>query len=433
MSQQNLFNLEAERAVLGSVMMDNSRIRQVRKIITLPSFFYNTFHTRLYSKILQMSDANVPFDIVTLQNQLAKSGDGQPNDVEYLVAVSGAVPTPGNAVHYANIVKECYIRRSYVDLSGKLAEAEDDKKPVILQKLNDLKVNLRDEPDLKTFLEEGLEAMEKRFAGHEMDTGVRELDRYMGGINRKLLTVIGAETNHGKTALAIQLAWRNIEKGKRVHYYTYDLAAQHIYMRLCLHAGGLPTDVLWKSFGITPEMRADKLAEVRAIGESIAEKHGADVLLKEFTILEDMETDMLAKPDIVIIDYLQKSVNWWKLGRESWGEQDRWERYISRVKEMGNRFNCAIVALSQFHRPQEKKTRKTEKPELSSFKGSGSIEQGAQVCVLLDWEYHRDNSKPMNEIHFRVAKNSFGITSGWRSLHFDAPRQHFAMFEEREQ
>jgi replicative DNA helicase len=433
MAQDNLYNMEAERAVLGAMMMDNAQVRKVRRILLLPSFFYATFHTRLYKKILQMTDANVPCDIVTLQSNLAQDTDKQPNDIENLVVINEAVPTASTAVHYANIVKECYIRRSYVSLSDQLANASDDRKHAVLDQLNDLKGMFRDEPDLKSFLEEGLDAMKKRFDGYEMGTGIRLLDGFMNGISRKIFTVIGAETNHGKTALAVQLAWHNINKGKKIHYYTYDLSAQHIFMRTCLFAGGQPTDVLWKSFGITPEMRDDKMAEVRAIGESVAEKHSGNFLLKEFTTLEDMETDMLAKPDIVIVDYLQKSVNWWRSGRDSWGEQDRWERYISRLKEMGNRFNCAIVALSQFHRPPEKKTRQTQRPELSSFKGSGSIEQGAQVCVLLDWPHHRDNTKPMNEIYFRVAKNSFGITSGWTALHFDAPRQRMDMFEDKRQ
>lgn len=433
MATDNLFNLEAERAVLGSMILDNAQIRKVRKILMLPSFFYNTFHLRLYRKILQMTDANVPCDLVTLNSNMVKDTDKQPNDVENLFAIGEAVYTASSAVHYANIVKECYIRRSYVDLSGQLSNADDDKRHSVLDRINDLKGMFRDEPDLTTFLNEGLQTMEKRFEGHEMGTGIRIMDGYMNGIARKLFYVVGAETNHGKTALAIQAAWHNLDHGKRIHYYTYDLSAQHIFMRLCLFAGGQPTEILWKSFGIPPETRAEKAIEIRAIGESIIEKHGANFLLKEFTTLEDMENDMLAHPDIVIVDYLQKSVNWWRAGRDSWGEQDRWERYISRLKEMGNRYNCAIFALSQFHRPQEKKTRKTERPELSSFKGSGSIEQGAQVCVLLDWPYHRDNTKPMNEIHFRVAKNSFGITSGWEAVHFDAPRQRIAMFEEHNQ
>lgn len=434
--EHTTYDLEAEIGTLGSMILNGAQVPKIKGIIPTSSYFYAAFHQIVYRVIVGMWDANIPLDIITIKDAVQKKNPLIPDIPERLMTIVEGTPTKGNGVYYAKIVKEKYLEREYMRLSGLVsshtASGDKNAQQQAVSELQKLSTLVRDPPNLNTFLDEGIEGMRKRFSGPEMDFGILRLDAFTSGLQKGLLTVLGARESHGKTAIAIQATWRTLSiSGKKVIYYSYDLAAKDIFCRMCLHGANKSTDIVWKSWGIDPAHRESEMNQLRAMGEEVAEAYKDKLLIREYNITRQIvESDLMAmRPDLIVIDYLQNALEDWGSGRKFFGEQAELRHFFTTLKDMTNKYNCATLLLSQFNRPEDR-IDASRKPELRHYKGGGYIEQAANAAILLDYEYRRNPIRSKNEIDIKVAKVTFGATSGgWFPVYFDPPTQRFNNIE----
>lgn len=433
----SLYDLEAERALLGALILNNKAMPKVKLKIPLPSHFYDTRHALIYREMMALYDVGQPWDAIILKDKLGRQGIlEQVGGVDMLMSLAESVPTTANCLYYAQIIKDAYLRREYARLHQQAASAKEQNDNEQYKKTEEdlalLATSLRDAPSLEALLQEGLDGMKKRFTFNTdgMKFGVDAIDSYTSGLIEGWLYVLGAKESHGKTAMAIQAVWRALSAGKRVIYYTFDLSARDIYCRICLHAMKKSTDVVWKSWGISTADRQEAMNGIRGMGEEIAKAYGDSLLIREYRVDRGTFRDdtIMFHPNLIVIDFLQNSLIRWQ-DRRFYGEQDRLTDYLGFLKSLATQHNACVLVLSQFSRAEDRVERE-RKPEMWMFKGGGAIEQEANVAILLDYEWKRNPARNPFEMDVKVAKVTFGASSGkYHTIRYDPSTQHFFNIE----
>lgn len=237
---------------------------------------------------------------------------------------------------------------------------------------------------------------------------------FVWGIQRKCLTVIGARTSEGKSTLAVQIAYDLALQGKTVLFLSLETTIEKIGARLfCLHnrynntkafRGGVSTEPhMWDKF-------ENDLKELPLIIN--------DLLGKSWEDIDKVITDCQLKPDVVIVDYIQTIAN-----RDGQNKLETINEYIRRFREMAIRNDFAAILCSQVNRSIAED--KLREPQLHQLKGSGFLEEHADVVYLLSWPFKaikQTDGKPLNleQLHkfiVYVAKNKDGQT-GYKKLKF---------------
>lgn len=436
---QNSFDLQAEAGLLASLIMDGNQIPRVKGIL-MPHYFYDTRHYNIFKVIMKLSFHYKQIDLVLINDKLSKDAPERKDWYELLVGIMESYATPANAMHYARIVKECWVRRETAKKADELAALCKSGKPMgeiikaqhAIPNAADI---FRNPLSLSDLAEEGLAPIDTRLTGeYEMTTGLRILNNYTLGLQRKWLYVLAAETSHGKTAMAIQMVCRNLINGKKCRYYTYDTSAAEIFLRVACYLAGETNELIWKPYKLgLADLNAirERVNNFKAVAREIAASLKDKLFIKEYTTINEIEADLADGADIVVIDYIQKAIFRQETSKyEAGNEQRIWEKYTTQLKELGNRYNCVMLVLSQYSRKADK-TNKRDRRGLYDLKQSSSIEQGANCVILLEWLWRTDESKyTMSQYEFAVPKVSSGEPLGkYKPIFFDYKRQQFADLE----
>lgn len=418
------FDLEAEQAVLGSVLLDASCLDTVMEILPSSEYFYQSNHAVIYDAMLEMSNAGLPIDFVTLLNRLRREPGFAENDGKsYLVELAQIVPSISNVETYAKIVHDKYDIRTLIVTAREILEEASEgiqEAPVLLdaaeQKIFDIRrgQNMQglkriDQTLIETFdrLDDITSPDGDQFRG--IPTGIRALDDTITGLNRSDLVLLAARPGMGKTSFALNIARHAaITCHRRVAFFSLEMTREQLASRLLsteAQVGGV-------------KLRTGKLAD----DEWSRLVEAGDVLSKAEMYFDDNSAitvpEMKAKlrrlrdVDLVVIDYLQLM---------SGGKIENRVQEISAItrnlKIMAKELNVPVLCLSQLSRESEK--RNTHRPMLSDLRDSGSIEQDADIVLFLYREgYYAntgDNEAPapdedQNSGECIVAKNRHGET-----------------------
>jgi replicative DNA helicase len=428
-------NVEAEAAVLGSILIDPQAISAVAEILR-PDDFYRDAHRIIFNAALGLYSHGNPADFVTLVDELERTGKlEQSGGIDYVTSLVNVVPTSANVEFYSRIVERSAILRRLIHVAGQIAamaysepDASDalDKAEQLLFSVSQ-RVTRADFEHIRDILDAYYDKLEHLHA-HRGDTvgiptGFTDLDKMTGGLQRSDLIILAARPSVGKTALALSLTHNAaVRFQQNIALFSLEMSKEQLAQRL------LSTDAAVDQQRLRTGYISDADDEWTRITESINRLAGTNIFIDDTPGLSLIEMRSKARRlmaeypfDLMIVDYLQLMQ-----GNGSKGEGNRQQEIseISRgLKGLARELNVPVLALSQLSRAVE--SRQSKVPQLSDLRESGSIEQDADVVMFIyrDDVYNPDTDRP-NIADIIVAKHRNGPI-GTFSLYFQASQTRF--------
>ena len=435
-------NLEAERALLGFILLDNSALNTVVEQVSREDFFSES-HRRIFQKMLELSENNRQMDVVTLSEELAQDGWLEKvGGVAYLAGLSEVVPfgTSANITEYSRIVKEKSTLRRLINISENIisrAQQEGDDAETMIDLAQGQFFEIASQKVKTGFL--GIKDIVKSSFGTidvlfdrgqrvtGIETGYTDLDNMTSGLQPSELSILAARPAVGKTALALNIsAYAAIEKRKSVGIISLEMSKEALVLRLLCAQGRIDSHKLRTGF-LNSREHWQRMS--RALGR-LAE---APLYIEDTPALSIMQIRAKARRlaaeqglDLLVVDYLQLIT-----GGGRFENRTQEVSFISRsLKGIAKELNIPVLALSQLSRAPE--GRPGHRPQLSDLRESGSIEQDADVVLFLhrpEMYRHRDNDgggdEPAGKTELNVSKQRNGPT-GQVNLVFLKP---YALFE----
>ncbi|PKL36530.1 replicative DNA helicase [Candidatus Peregrinibacteria bacterium HGW-Peregrinibacteria-1] len=412
-------SIEAEKSVLGSLMIDKNAIVKVADFLRGEDFYHDA-HRIIYQSILDLYDKRVPLDIVTLSNLLGDRGELQSiGGAVYLTTLAGEVPTATHIFQYASIVKEKSVLRRLIsagDMIKGLGYQEADDIEVLLEKaekslfavsqtfVSDRFVHVKEVLNQTYEKISDLHDPEAREKYRGVSTGFKALDNILSGLQPSDLVILAARPSMGKTALGLNMAQNIAKSGKSVGIMSLEMSKEQLVERMfCsllavdswkMRTGKMTDDDFSKIGPVMDEMNSMKIFIDDSLGNSITELKAKARRLK-------MEQGL----DFLMIDYLQLMS-----GGATTGYGSNREREISEIsralKALARDLHIPILALSQLSRAVE--SRPIKIPQLSDLRESGAIEQDADVVMMLYREDYYDEDtdrKGVTDLYIRKHRN----------------------------
>jgi replicative DNA helicase len=415
-------NLEAEMAVLGSMLLDEDAISVACELLDIGSF-YKDSHKKIFEAMLDLYNANKAVDLITLTDGLKKNGLLEEiGGVSFLTALANSVPTAANINNYVNIVKEKSILRTLIsnatrivslcyESEGNIDEVVDSAERFIFE-VSDRKTH-GTYLHLKEIVKDSIETIDilyqKKAHVTGIPTGYIDFDTKTSGLQPSDLIVIAGRPSMGKSALAIGIAeYAGVVEKIPLAIFSLEMAKEQLVQRmLCSHAKvdahKVRTGYLATSDWPRLTAAAGKLSE-------------APIFIDDSPAISVMELRAKARRlkahqdiQLLILDYLQ-------LMRGTYSAENRQQEIseISRsLKALARELSIPIVAISQLSRAVE--ARQDHRPQLSDLRESGAIEQDADVVALiLREEYYNPTADNQGMAEVIIAKQRNGPVGSLR-------------------
>jgi replicative DNA helicase len=432
---------EAERGVLGSILLDptgsidKSLARRMRA-----ESFYDRRHQLLFEQLVDMSQANIPMDAVTI-GQWLKEHDAldKVGGYDYLIELQDSTLVPAHVEHYCDIVQEKYLRRRLIEKSVETIESAylDEQEASLLigeaeGALFDLSGSGEQEvPPWKDSVRSAFTEIENRDPNQLMSgvtTGYIGLNERLGGLNNTDMVVLAARPAMGKTSLALNIA-ENAALGLHgdpvpVAVFSLEMSREQLVKRMLFSHAKLSSERMRGR-----RMTTDEHARLTRAVDTLEK---AEIYIDDTPGLEAVELRSRARRlknrygiGLIVIDYLQL-MNYSKFARE--GRQRETMAISGAVKAMAKELDVPVMVLSQLSRATE--GRGDNLPKLSDLRDSGAIEQDADVVMLLyrpSYYQQGDDRNADNLAIVDVAKYRHGSTGRVR-MSF---QREFTRFEDR--
>jgi replicative DNA helicase len=432
-------DVEAEAAVLGSILIDPDALYEVEGFLK-PGDFYRSANRWVYDAILGMRAAGTPLDVVTLIGELKRreqldeiGGDAA------LIDLLNAVPTSVNVEAYGRAVHAAAVRRGLLAAAGQIAKmAWDETRPVAdvvghaEQTLFAATADMTADGvvDARTTFDRLLDVtMERRSAGAPVigvPSGLVDLDRITGGYKKAGLYLVAGRPGMGKSAfMTSNVAHICGKLGKRVALFTLEMTAEDQTRRLTTIESGVTYDQIergqlsddeWQRFALTAGRAAEwplwiddtpgiTPTQLAAKARRLYAEHGLDV---------------------IFIDYLGLMNS----DGQAWSENDRLGKLTGALKGLAKELSVPVVTLAQLSRAVEQ--RQDKRPQLADLRDSGNLEQDADAVIFLyrDDYYNKDTDRP-NIAEADVAKHRNGRT-GMAELFWNGHLMAFRNLQTRE-
>lgn len=434
-------NLEAERSVLGALMLDKDAIIRVANVLRAGDF-YNDIHNIIYETMLDLFEKREPIDVLSLSNRLEEKGQLDTiGGSTYLASLVNSTPSSSNVAHYAKVVQKKSTLRKLIETASEIVELgyreeEDAEKLLDMaeQKLFSVsqKYLKQDFVPIKAILESAFNRIDELHKGdHQLrgvPTGYPDLNNILAGFQKSDLIILAARPSIGKTTLALDFARLIATKEKvPIGIFSLEMGADQLIDRMLAAQSGVD---LWR-------LRTGRLKtgdgddDFQRIGEAMGILSESQIFIDDTGSANIMEVRTMARRlqmehgvGLLIIDYLQLME-----GRSTGGDNRVNEiSEISRsLKQLARELNIPVIALSQLSRSVE--SRSPQIPKLSDLRESGSIEQDADIVMFL---YREDREKPdtpnKNIVEVHIAKHRNGPV-GKISLYFDEASTTFKSLE----
>lgn len=433
-------NVEAERSVLGSLLIDPDAILGIAAFLEADDFYRET-HRLIYRAIFDLHERREPADFVTVSDELERQGQlAEVGGAAYLTELINTVPTSIHAEYYARIVERTAVLRRLIAAAGQiagLAYEEDreldeivDRAETIIFGVAERRIT-RDLTPIRSILDDYYERVDYLFKHRGeligIPTGLADLDKILGGFQRSDLVIIAGRPGMGKTSLALSIALQAAHKWhKRIAVFSLEMSDEQLVQRLVSAETGIDSQRLrlgeiheeeWPLFA----QATGRLSEMPIYIDDTPALSVMQIRAKTRRLHAEYGLDM------VIIDYLQLM--------QGDGRSENRVQEISNIsrglKALARELNLPVVALSQLSRAVE--SRHDKRPILSDLRESGSIEQDADVVLFIyrDELYNQESDTP-NVADIIVAKHRSGPT-GSISTYFQKELAQFHDLELRRQ
>jgi replicative DNA helicase len=413
-------NLEAERSVLGSMLLDNDVLHEIVPILGV-SDFYRDVHQTIYQAIRDLYDEGKGIDAVTLADELIRRDQfDKIGGDETVTEIVDSVPHAANAKYYAKIVRERAISRQLIDGATEIIR-DGYSNQYTAQELLELAERKifaiaeeqiqGDTLELKDLITQAMDAIAARAesGGHTITgvgSGLIDLDDITGGFQPGQLVVLAARPSMGKTALALNICdHAAIERKTTVLCVSLEMGHQEIAERLLCARSRVDGHKLRTGMGLGNR-------EMGQLGKAFGElSKGAPIFIDDTPARNMLQITASArrlrlrsKLGLIVVDYIQLVDS--EDARES--RQEQIAKISRRLKTLARELEVPVIALSQLNRAVE--SREDRRPRMADLRESGAIEQDADIVLLLHRpEYYDANDRP-GIAELIVAKNRNGRT-----------------------
>ena len=412
--------IEAERAVLGGVLLEPEAATRAVEII-LPEAFYHPGHSKIFRAMIALFTRREPIDVMTLSEELKKAGDlDVVGGIAMLTDLVDSVPTAANIEHYARIVLEKYILRQLIRAStdiaqecytgGLKADALLDEAEQRIFKISEYRVS-QGFIHIKDILKERFEEIQRVHETRESVTGLAsgfiDLDKYTAGFHRGDLAIIAGRPSMGKTSFALNIAQHvGLDERKPVAVFSLEMSKELLVQRLLCSEAQVDAQKVRRGF--TSAKDIERLTNAAGL---LSE---APIFIDDTPAITTLDIKararrLKAEYDIAIafVDYLQ-------LVRSSERSENRQQEIssISRsMKALAKELGIPVIALSQLSRAVEARGG-DRRPMLSDLRESGAIEQDADLVLFLYRPefYDPDDPEKIGKAELIIGKQRNGPT-----------------------
>ena len=396
-------NLEAERSVLGAILINNDAFNVAAELIDASDFFRDA-HRRVFDTMVNLNERGLAIDLITLKDELGRGGSlddvGGP---AYIAALADGVPRSTNVEHYAQIVKEKATLRNLIHSASRILStayrAEENADTLLDQAEQEIfsiaedKVHTGFVP-LADLVQGSFSTIEK-LQEHKgfitgVPTGFVEIDNLTSGLQPSDLVIVAARPSMGKTSLVLNIAQHvGIKTDRTVGFFSLEMAKEQLFMRM------LTTEAEVDAHRFRSGFLSER--DYGQLSAALGRLADAKVFIDDTAALGVLE--MRAKSrrlkaehglDLIVVDYIQLMV-----GRGRFENRNQELAAISRsLKGLAKELNVPVVALSQLSRAPE--SRADRRPQLSDLRESGALEQDADVVMFIFREEQYE-ATPENE------------------------------------
>ena len=411
-------NIEAEEAVLGSILINQETIYGVSELLDIEDF-YRKSHRTIFKVMLDLNTTKKAIDIITLTDYLTHiSKLEEVGGIAFITSLANKVPSTANLKHYINIVKEKSMLRNIINIAEHMESMSYDNEQldtpeVILDKTEQMisrltkkmivtKVDNIQGQTLKAYMDiENIINHKDELLG--LETGLYDLDNFLQGLKNSDFMILAARPSMGKTAFALNIASHlSIKKDTPVAFFSLEMSSNQLIHRIFSSRGLIPLFDL-KS-GNLDDAHTQKLIKVS--NKLSQTKLIINDEISNLMSLRSIARKLKRENDIklIIIDYLQLLEGTRRENRNLEISE------ISRsLKILAKELDIPIIALSQLSRSVE--SRQVKKPMLSDLRESGSLEQDADIVMFLYREdYYNPETENKNITDVIIAKNRNGPT-----------------------
>src|ERR671912_91285 len=413
-------NLEAERSVLGAVLVHNDAFNLAAQVIDAGDF-YRDAHRRIFDKMVLLNERNQAIDFVTLKEELSRSGDlDEVGGPAYVTSLADGVPRATNVEYYARIVKEKSTLRALISAAGKIltnAYEADQESDLILDEAESAIFAVADDRmkagfvSMRDLVKESYPKIEQAFEQKRLITGVPtgfvDLDAMTRGLQSGDLIIVAARPSMGKTSLVLNMAqYVAVQPDRTVGFFSLEMSKESLFLRLLTSEAQIDSHRLMsgaigqKDYGRISHA-LETLSAMRLFIDDTANIGVLEMRAKARRLQSEHRLSML------VVDYIQLMS-----GRGRFENRTLELASISRsLKGLAKEISVPVVVLSQLSRAPE--ARSDHRPQLSDLRESGALEQDADLVVLIyrDDVYNKDpNSPDAGTAELIVAKQRNGPT-----------------------
>jgi replicative DNA helicase len=417
--------VELEEAVLGALMLDKNAVAEVIDLLQPESFYYDS-HQKIFKAIHTLFHQTQPIDILTVTQQLRKSGDLElAGGAYYITQLTNRVASAANIEYHSRIVLQKFIQRELIRISSDIIKDAYEETSDVLELLDRAERNLfsiaesnirRKYEDMHSLISKAIKEVEiasKQESGVTgVPSGFTELDRVTAGWQKSDLIIVAARPGMGKTAFTLSLAKNAAVKfNKPVAFFSLEMSSIQLVNRMIAAETEISTE----------KLRKGELAdyEWQQLNMKVTPLTNAPIFIDDTPALSVFELRAKCrrlasekKISLIIIDYLQLMTGG---GDNKNGNREQEISHISRsLKSIAKELSVPIIALSQLSRAVESRAGQSKRPQLSDLRESGAIEQDADMVMFIYRpEYYgltetEDNLPTANLAEIIVAKNRNG-------------------------
>ncbi len=385
---------EAERAVLGAILLDNDILDQAAEMLKADDF-YTEGHRTIFATMLGLSTASKAIDSLTLREELNRSDSlERVGGVVYIASLLDGVPRVSNVEHYANIIREKSLLRRLVHSANEIlvrsfSDEEDPghlleaaEKAIFEIGQEKIRGGFVELPEILAATYKHIESLhDRKELVTGLATGFTELDQMLSGLQSSDLIIVAARPGLGKTSLALNIAQHvAVRQNKVVGVFSLEMSAHQLGMRLLCSEARVDSHKMRSGYMSKEDWKAlakatSRLSQVRMFVDDTP----------GITILEMRSKARRLKAqhglDLLIVDYLQL-MSGTSSGRRAENRQQEISTISRSLKGLAKELDLPLIAISQLSRAPEQR-RGDHRPQLSDLRESGSIEQDADVVLFI--------------------------------------------------
>ena len=404
-------NLDAEQALIGSVLVNNDIIDEVANIITFKEF-YDPIHSKIYSMIEKLHNKGMIANPITLKTPFEKDENlSEVGGTEYLVKLTRLSSSTKQSIDYAKIIHEKFVKRELFKISESLSEDAIDEKTEksgedIIQDTEKLLFDLAErgtfnqsflkfDQALNQTIEMATSAMKSDQGIVGIPTGLKDLDERLGGLHKSDLVIIAGRPSMGKTALATNIAYYAAKKildeneKTSIAFFSLEMSSEQLATRIISEQSRIKSN----------DIRRGKVSEeeFNRLIETSRNIHQLPLIIDETPAITIATLSNRARRikrlfglNLIVVDYIQLMSS----GSKRYdGRVQEISEITQGLKALAKELGVPVLALSQLSRAVEQ--RDDKKPQLSDLRESGSIEQDADVVMFVfREEYYLERKEP---------------------------------------